>query len=196
MSATGRGTEREEHDNYPTPAWPVHRLLEHVDLPGGYWLEPCAGEGAIMIAAARVKPEIYWHAVEIRPECVPILGDQAIIGDFLDPRVRERALPAGGRFSVAISNPPYSLAMEFLQACLPIANHVVFLLRVGFLESQDRHDFLSKHVPDLYILPNRPAFVGKSTDATTYAWMHWTPTERISGKVEILNLTSKEERRR
>jgi len=69
MSATGRGRERDEHDFYETPAWCVHRLLEAVpQLPGGAWLEPCAGKGAIIRAVNEVRKDpIHWTAVEIDP---------------------------------------------------------------------------------------------------------------------------------
>jgi hypothetical protein len=86
--------------------------------------------------------------------------------------------------------------MNFLAECLPIADRVVFLLRVGFLESNRRHAFLKNHVPNVYILPNRPSFVGKSTDATTYAWMVFYPALRTAGRIELLDLTPDTVRRR
>ena len=39
------GPAQVPNENYPTMAWPVDRLLEAVDLPGGRWLEPCARFG-------------------------------------------------------------------------------------------------------------------------------------------------------
>lgn len=96
MTATGRGAERVDLDAYPTPSWCVRRLLEAVDLPlelpaergtlthgtrGARWLEPCAGDGAIIRAAnayctaAGKAAEIFWHANELRPEMLPLLRD-------------------------------------------------------------------------------------------------------------------------
>ena len=41
---------RRDRDYYPTPSWCVRALLETVDLPTGTWLEPTAGDGAIIRA--------------------------------------------------------------------------------------------------------------------------------------------------
>jgi hypothetical protein len=46
MSATNRGAVRRADDYYATPAWCVRALLASVQLPGGRWLEPAAGDGA------------------------------------------------------------------------------------------------------------------------------------------------------
>jgi hypothetical protein len=51
VSATKRGSGvRTPDDAYETPAWCVQRLLEKLQLPGGNWLEPGAGDGAIIKA--------------------------------------------------------------------------------------------------------------------------------------------------
>ena len=51
MSATGRnlpGAERHADDFYATPPWCVEALLRGSNLPSGRWLEPTAGDGAIV----------------------------------------------------------------------------------------------------------------------------------------------------
>lgn len=203
MSATGRSDARQPNDAYPTPAWAVKRLLERVKLPHGNWLDPCAGEGAVLqVAKNHLSGCIAWHGVEIRPECkFPLrnLGMYPVIGDFLEERTRQAVLrqTPRGRFATVITNPPYSLARQFVEACLPIADVVVMLLRVGFLESEERADFVHLWTPNVYILPNRPSFVGKSTDATTYAWMLWRGGKsRSAGRIEILDTTPLAERKR
>jgi len=40
MSSTNRGDQRSPTDFYGTPGRCVHRLLECLELPGGYWFEP------------------------------------------------------------------------------------------------------------------------------------------------------------
>ena len=50
MSSINRATRPGWKDFYPTPAWCVGCLLEAVELPGGTWLEPAAGRGAIVEA--------------------------------------------------------------------------------------------------------------------------------------------------
>src|SRR6185312_5530279 len=73
VSAAGRGAARIEPDGDGTPAWCVHRLLEHCDLPAGRWLEPCAGEGAVIRAVSEVRRDVTWSAIDLRPECESML---------------------------------------------------------------------------------------------------------------------------
>lgn len=196
MSATGRGATRKAHDLYSTPRWAVDRLLERVDLPGGRWLEPCAGEGRIIQAVNETeRVDISWTAIEIMPECRARLdgateAGTVHIGDFLK-------LNAGGpKYAVAITNPPYFHAKQFVQRCQQIASVTVMLLRVNFFASEKRHEWLSADMPDLYVLPNRPSFTGQGTDATEYCWAVWEPAaKRRRGSIQLLDLTPGHERK-
>ena len=80
MSSTNRGGKRQDLDVYPTPAWVVDRLLEVVDFPGGRWLEPCAGDGAIMRAVNAWRADVRWDACELRAECTPALDASPVEG--------------------------------------------------------------------------------------------------------------------
>jgi hypothetical protein len=202
VSATGRGAVRREADFYGTPAWCVRRLLEACPLPGGLWLEPGAGEGAIIRAVRALRQDIVWTAVELRPEPVPKLAeslggweiggrDTIITRDFLD---RSTAL---GPFDVAIGNPPYNRAQEFVERAFEVADAVAFLLRLGFLSSRERQPFLARHTPSIYVLPDRPSFRGGGTDSTDYAWFVWrNPFVAGWPRVRILGLTGAEEKKR
>lgn len=192
MSATNRGATRIAHDNYPTPAWCVHRLLDVVSLPNSDWLEPCAGDGAIIRAVrdARLLPDS-WTAVELREECREALlplADQVAIADFLSWAPTCTSAPP---FAVAITNPPYSLARQIIDACLPIARYTVMLLRLNFLGSAARCEWWRSmpRMPDIYVLPNRPSFCRNekghaATDACEYGWYVWGPES--SGRVRVL----------
>ena len=199
VSATGRKKGvRVEQDVYPTPAWCVRRLLEKVPLPGGYWLEPCAGEGHIISAVSRVRTDVAWHAVEYRTECASGLStlvgpEQAVSGDFLTFAPYWASTSPTPRYQVILTNPPYGQAMEFIEACLPLAENVVMLLRLNFLASTTRHRFMSTHTPDVAVLPNRPSFVGGKTDATEYCWMIWG--RQATGRLIYLDCTPSGERR-
>lgn len=178
--------------------------MDRVKLPThGIWYEPCAGDGAIIQAAADKGFRPYWWANELRPETLPILervNARGInwIGDILDPVT---SLPTRRDVTVVITNPPYRIAWEVLHKMLhefPKA-HIVLLLRVNFIASQIRHGFMSQYMPDLYVLPNRPGFKGwGKTDSPEYGWFHWLPSPRARtrGGYELLALTSKEERKR
>lgn len=184
MSATGRGAERHPDDFYATPAWCIEALLRGCDLPGGLWLEPTAGDGAIVGEVLRHRADVRWHLVESRAEELSCGGgllsrmlradfpvecvDAVEIRDFL-------TMPAPAqRFDVALGNPPFSLALEVIQHALTMASTVCMLLRINFLASQRRAAWMRAHTPSVYVLPKRPSFKSDGrTDATEYAWFLW-----------------------
>ena len=174
-------------DNYPTPSWCVERLLESVALPGGTWLEPAVGEGAILRAVNR--DDVSWTAVDIRPEAVKTVStlvpsDRLFEGDFLTLSAARTFEPRS--FSVVLTNPPYGRALEFVQASLPLAETVVMLLRLSFLASKTRHDFMKTTKPDVWVMPTRPAFVNRKTDSTDYAWFIWRTVPPTDAKIRWL----------
>lgn len=203
MSATGRGAVRVEADFYGTPAFCVHRLLEALELPGGLWLEPSAGEGAIIHAVNVTRSDVKWAAFEIRESCRPTLlplvqNTHVLTRDFLSmlPVVGDSRIDAlAPHANVVIGNPPFSLAREFVERCLEWAPYVALLLRLNFLGSSKRRALFANEMPDIYVLPNRPSFTGHGTDATEYAWFVWPPERgRTSGRIEILAETPASER--
>jgi hypothetical protein len=189
MSSTSRGAEREADDNYPTPAWCVDRLLEVWNPGGGRWLEPAAGDGAIIRAVNARRHDVEWDAVEIRELCCEplkgLVGEGRItIDDFIRPGCWYREAP-----DVIITNPPYSRAQEFAEKSLSLARHTAMLLRINYLASETRNAFMRCHTPDVYLLPHRPSFVKGKTDSCEYAWLVWGPTAQTSGTVRILATT-------
>ena len=208
MSATNRGSERVKNDAYYTPPWCVDRLFEcrsfTESIHAGRYLrtliEPCAGTGSIVKAVERHLPSRPWAASDIDENAVDALHlacnqeSCASVEDFLatdELAFREQS-------DLCITNPPYSLALEFAQKACRRSHMVVFLLRLNWLASAKRHPWIRKHMPDIYVLPNRPSFDGKGTDATDYAWFVWPDTSeyRSSGRVEVLGLTDLKDRRR
>lgn len=180
MSATGRGEERYELDHYPTPAWCVHRLLDKVKLHGDFWIDPCAGDGALIKAVNShySTPKINWHANDIQEqhkEPLLRLASWANISDIT--QWRDDELP---KYDVWITNPPFNRAREVIEVGMQCAHAVVMLLRLNFLGSKHRHPWISTHLPKtIAVLPDRPPFrlskkTGKlGTDATEYAWFVW-----------------------
>jgi 16S rRNA G966 N2-methylase RsmD len=201
MSSTKRGGVRNRHDTYPTPSWAVRRIIEALTPRGGRWLEPCAGNGAIIraIGALPRGPVMSWTAVEIRKQPISLIKkslssshDVVVCGDFL----ADSPHPDWPKqFDMAITNPPFSLAMPFIEKCRTISRHTVMLLRLNFLASEERSAFMQATRPDVYVLPNRPSFVrnGK-VDSIEYAWYHWH--ENSTGIVRILPVTPLAERKR
>ena len=176
MSATGRGGVRHPDDFYRTPAWCVERLLDAVALPDGFWLEPWAGDGAIVEATRgwfrrENRPTPAWITNELSADRAP---DGARIGDY-------KTWDFSG--DVVLSNPPYKDALACATWALERAPVVALLLRLNWLEGAKRAPWHHAHPASVYVLPNRPSFTGKGTDATAYAWFVWglhaEPTVRV-----------------
>ena len=200
-------------DNYPTPSWCVRRLVDAVPSirAGGRFLEPTAGSGGIIRAAHDYGVRADWTAVELDERHIPALYElgahlvehetetRVSLGlshrDFLD---WERLHGAPGLFDLSLGNPPYSIALEVVQACLRVSANVCMLLRVGILESEERNAWIREHTPDLYVLPNRPAFQHGKTDSCVYAWHWWGARgqQQTEGRVRVLASTPLEERKR
>lgn len=150
-------------------------------------MDPCAGDGAIIRAAA-CRQDVTWWGVEVREECAPalapLLGERLMIQDFF-------TVTSPLLFDVILTNPPYSCAQEFIAASMECARQVVMLLRLNYLSSVRRSAFMRTYPPDVYILPNRPSFSPDGgTDSIEYAWFVWPGrTRRTHGSVRILATT-------
>jgi hypothetical protein len=179
LSAKGRkGKQVEEAEFYPTPRPVILALLEsdRVELPGGVWIEPCAGTGRIIKTVNDFRDDVDWRMVELQDQFDSYLrplvrpGRDAILpyGDFVH---REWEEP---KADVLIMNPPFSLTLQFVQAGLKRARIVVCLQRQGWFGTQDRAPWLTRHCPDSNQIPWRPSFRpdGK-VDNCEYSWFVW-----------------------
>lgn len=174
-----RKTARREADFYPTPPQAVYALLEKcpwlLEVYGGRfckWLEPCYGDGAIIAAVRRycIERRSYeapmFTGVELReigdlhPSSAPQYMHR---GDFLSWK-------ADKWFDVCLTNPPFTLAQEFIDHARPMADLTIMLLRLGFLESVKRSAWWQGREPKLVVLADRPDFTGDGGDRTAYAW--------------------------
>lgn len=170
MSAT-RQPVRDGHDVYNTPTWCTKLILPHLRQylrpgPQHLCLEPAAGDGAI------VRELVEWcgaavDCYEIREEChlplraIPDFGlgrvNLVSIRDFLGVQPDSRLAD----YDVVMTNPPYNRALEFVQHSLDfihVDGIVVMLLRLAFLEGQERTKWMRRHMPDVFVLPRRPCF--------------------------------------
>lgn len=209
MSATNRGRAREPGDFYRTPPYAVRRMVESVPLPDGGWLDAGAGDGAIVRAARAFPPfasrGVRWTAVELDPAHREALLDCAVdvvIGDFLDGSLDRSWTRCP--FDVCVMNPPFTLALNFVRRAMEVCKTaVVALLRLNWLAGpEERTVWTGDHVPDAYVLPDRPSFKRAGTDATEYAWMVWrrqpdgTWYRRAPGGLWLLGRTPLSHRRR
>lgn len=168
-------------------------------------LEPCAGDGAIVRGLAAVLT-VPFRVVAIEVRQSPVLRERwtqlsaraargdlglcqnvtLITGNFFEC-VSHPALAA---VDLITTNPPFSMAQEFISTSRsrwPNAWNS-WLLRLNFLGSEERHEWLQKETVQARVLPNRPSFVtqtrlktdkktGKQrlvttqSDSIEYAWM-------------------------
>lgn len=189
MSATNRGAVRAVADYYPTPSWCVRRILEKIDAPAGLtWLEPCAGDGALVRAlrAHDAKAEI--GAFELREDAMSSLhragADVSVCCDAL-------LLTDWPTADVVLMNPPFSRAIEFCKKAIDSrARLVVCLERLTWLCTWGKAD---SRMPSMFVLPDRPSFIGAGrVDASEYAWFVWGLQQTV---VEMLPRTALTERK-
>lgn len=110
-------TERDPLDFYPTPE-PVTAVLRDWlarqgagKLPAGSWLDPAAGEGAIIRAMQPLTGERSWYAVELSgPRFETLIADEGLAwrGAFC-----RDALVFEWPSAHVVENPPFFLLDEF-----------------------------------------------------------------------------------
>jgi len=154
MSATFRGSVREPRDFYPTPLEAFTPLLPYLPKDVTIW-EPACGDGRLVAAMNEY-------------------GLRAIGSDINDSFATD-FLAAKSSYSCIVTNPPFSLAFEFMDHAVSHVGEVFLLLRLNFLASKKRRAWFQAHEPSaLFILSQRPSFTGDGkTDATDYAWFYW-----------------------
>ncbi len=184
ISATNRGGRRIKSDFYITPPEVVSNFLGSHQLQQGNMLEPCAGNGSFIKAIRQAGYDNHITSIEIFEQQYNNLlqydNNEVLITDFLEWEPNKK-------YKTIITNPPYSLAMEFLNKSFEIAEEgteIIMLLRLAFLEGKKRYNFWQKHpVNKLYALSSRPSFTGKGTDATAYGFFVWDGSNKQDIKV-------------
>jgi hypothetical protein len=161
VSATNRGAIRDPKDFYATPLTSFTPLIPF--LPRVPTWEPAQGDGRLVRAMVASGIEA------VGSDLFPKDGSEPI--DFLKT--------GGHDYPCIVTNPPFSLAQEFIQHALDHAEHVYMLLRLNFLGAQCRREWWKQHEPNaIFVLSDRPKFCknkhGKwSTDACEYGWFYW-----------------------
>ena len=150
---------RSKYDFYPTPEWCYEKLpVDWSQFKTA--LEPCKGDGRI----------------------VHFLDSKNIKTDWCEIQEEKDFFDHDGEYDLILTNPPFSLAQEFIEHAMTMAPTVVMLLRINFLGAQSRYDFWQMYAPDgLVILSKRPSFTGKGTDSIDYAWFIWSDIKDLHG---------------
>lgn len=195
MSSTNRGAVRSPNDYYVTPVAEICKFLTafyiNTDFKfvGASVLDPCAGGDAM-------HPMSYPEAI-----CIMCAGVKVIhtIDIREDSRARDKqdylnsATPVPPT-DVIISNPPFSLAQQFVTKALQEVKpggYVIFLARLNFFGADCRRDWWREHMPTYaYVHSKRMSFktplsealakkLGKKpgkpgqTDSIEYAHLVW-----------------------
>ncbi len=99
-------------------------------------------------------PEATISACELDPDRAACLKDAGanivVVGGATEVRFPD--------VDLCITNPPFSLAMDFIKIGQRVAHHSAVLERLNYLGSLDRAPFWRAYPPELLILPRRPSF--------------------------------------
>lgn len=159
------------NDFYPTPPRTLKVLFDKLDLSKVHsFLEPCKGDGRIL---------------DLIPDHIDKFWCEISFGkDYFDYTFD---------VDLIVTNPPFSISLEFIQKSLKEAKTVCYLQRLNWLGSKKRKPFWNEFTPDkLFVLSERPQFkkelgLGGGTDSTEYAWFIWDKLNIVEGKnLEVL----------
>ena len=169
-SGNARGPLRDRgNDLYETPECATLALLRVEQLPKRIW-EPACGRGAIV----RV---LRAHGHEVLASDLIDYGGPTCF--YRRNFLLEHKLPEC--CECILTNPPFSLAEEFVEHALELCPHVIMLLRLAFLESERRSRILDTgSLARIHVfrrrLPmmHRDSWTGpKASSAMAFAWFVW-----------------------
>ena len=165
--------KRKKSDFYETPYSITRQFLEVETGISGKILEPSCGNGAIVKV--------------LKDKGFDVIGKDLEFGhDFL----RETE-----RYDAIITNPPFSIAYEFIQKCKELSNYFALLLPLSYLHGKKRFDniYSDQNFPlsRIYVFTRYPMLGeplrddGKyNTGMMVYAWFVWDM--KTKGKEPII----------
>lgn len=141
----------------------------HSGIRAGRYLEPSAGDGALVRAFERYVPRTQFECIDIDPRNVAVLREQgysALCTDFLT------LIGTPNRHDIAIMNPPYENAQaeRHIIHALSFAPRVVAVVPLTTLEGSARRETLWSQVEltRMAVCSTRPKF-GKRAGLTAIA---------------------------
>ena len=176
LAGTSTTRERANYDYYATPYQATEMLLDEVKFSGNF-LEPCVGGGHIVDVIKRYYPTDCVYGVDIVDRGYP----NTLVADFLKYDF------LGQKFDNVVTNPPFSLAQEFLEKSMEVVNDggkIAMFLKIQFLEGAKRREMFKKYPPKyIYVFVKRQSpwnngspvdEKGKPWSSTIcFAWFIW-----------------------
>jgi len=138
--------DRVEDDYYATPYEATKMLLDTIKFDGNF-LEPCIGGGHI----AEIIKE-YYNSEVFGSDLIDRGYPNTYVADFLTHNFDRK-------FDNIITNPPYSLAQEFLEKGMEVINNkgkIAMFLKIQFLEGVKRREMFKRYPPKyVYVFSKR-----------------------------------------
>ena len=158
--------KRKKSDFYETPYSLTRLFLDKYPIPKlDLILEPACGNGAIV----KVLQEKGYVNIESYDKERNFFTDNGV-----------------GRYDVIITNPPFSLAYEFIKHAIYLKPYkIIMLLPLSYLHGKKRHDNIYKSKQDLMLkyisVFTRYPMLGEvlqpdgkhNTGMMVYAWFYW-----------------------
>jgi hypothetical protein len=167
---TGNGRHTQEvrgPDLYPTPAALTNALLQVEDLPKTLW-EPAAGMGHMTDALKASGHKVF------SSDKHGYGTDGVFIQDFFD----FKAAPQGAR--CIVTNPPFSIASDFVRHGLDLCEKVVIFARLAFLEASGRADIIDNKLSRVYPFVERCPLMHRWSDRGDGIYEEWSGKKSTS----------------
>ncbi len=177
-SLVGTSTTREriKGEYYATPYESTEALFNVESFDGNLFLEPCIGGGHIVKVVKKYYPNSKIYGCDI----IDRGYNNTKICDFLKEDFKQK-------FDNVITNPPYSLAQEFLKKTMTVVKEngkIAMFLKIQFLEGVRRKELFEIYPPKtVYVFSKRQApwrngspvdEKGKKWASTMcFAWFVW-----------------------
>lgn len=163
-------TGRTELDFYATNPKAVETLLANHTFTGDKILEPCVGAGHI----AKILKNKYKDADFTFLDIVDRGFPDTQVCDFLNWDGEE------GVYDTIITNPPYSLANEFIYKCmyhLRLHGQLAMFLKIQFLEGQKRRKLFKEYPPRyVYVFRKRICVFSNGIEKDPKTGKDWATT--------------------
>ncbi len=172
MSSKNRKVKSLVGDKYYTPQYAIDLMMDRINFSKvKSFLEPCVGDSRILKSVPKDVIKYY---------CEIDLGIDYLKTDC-------------AKVDLIVTNPPFSMSIEFITKSLQESDTVCYLQRLNWLGSETRKNFWNSNPPDkILVLSKRPQFMKEmglksGTDSTEYAWFVWDKMNIVRGNyIEVL----------